>query len=101
MDGVLEYLERAEKRLIALAFFLVKLISIAAFAAALLLLEGGVLHQLWLAEFGASEVKRGAARREYTIQRGLAAGSEIHPVRTGEAVRSRALLSRAPTPLAR
>ena len=50
-DTVLEALERAEKRVIAISFLLAKLVSVGALLAALVLLEAGFIKRMWETEF--------------------------------------------------
>jgi len=50
-DNILDAFERTEKRIITCSFLMVKIVSYLAWVAALILLEAGVLRQIWKIEF--------------------------------------------------
>lgn len=54
LDHVLERLERAEKRVVAGSFLIVKIVSVVALVASLILLEAGVVRQIWKIEFNSA-----------------------------------------------
>lgn len=55
-DNVVEALERAERRVMAVSFLLAKIVSVGALLAALVLLEAGVVKRIWATEFLSEQV---------------------------------------------
>ena len=50
-DKVLDAIERAEKRVVASSFLVMKIVTIVVLVVAIILLEVGFLHQIWISEF--------------------------------------------------
>jgi hypothetical protein len=60
IDTILEAVERAEKRVIAISFLLAKIVSVVALLVALLLLETGVIRRILAIEFAPDSVRQDA-----------------------------------------
>ncbi len=88
-DSLLTALERAEKRVFAISFLVVKVTSVSALLAALILIEFGVIRRIWETEFRA-EVRNSfvpalfqdAARVERTLD--CSEGSRSQPLRSDQ-----------------